>query len=91
MKTIGVITLALLAIGCGSTPITIHDPVEVEITKTKYVPVPESLLSPCTVPLDNLDINADLEAALAAAVVELDRCTGDKDAIRELKDAGPTS
>jgi hypothetical protein len=65
-------------------PTIIREPVEVEIVRYETVPVPEALLAPCLITPLALETNADLEAALAEALIELNRCTADKDAIRSL-------
>ncbi len=71
--------------GCSSTPTLIEVPVLVEVTVYETVPVPEALLQPCRVSLDQLETNQDLERALGEAILELRQCTADKVAISELE------
>lgn len=84
MTRLGLICCTALAAGCVRT-VTIREPVEVPVTVYETVPVPEVLLTPCQISLTPLVINADLERALAAALLELERCSQDKEAIRELE------
>lgn len=77
------LSLSLSLVGCAR-PLVVHDSVEMPIVHYETVPVPEALLTPCRVELE-LETNQDLEAALAASLIELKRCSSDKDAIRELK------
>lgn len=76
------LSLSLSLGGCAK-PLVVHDSVEVPIVHYEAVPVPEALLTPCRVVLE-LETNQDLEAALAASIIELKRCTSDKEAIRGL-------
>ncbi len=71
--------------GCASTPEVLTVPVPVEITVYETVPVPAALLRACKVPDLDLKTNQDLESALGAAILELIRCTQDKNAIRDLE------
>ncbi len=78
--------LAGLVSGCGTVTTkvaTVATPVE--IIRTVTVPVPATLLEPCVVPELDIETNRDLESALAAAILELQRCTQDKIAISELE------
>lgn len=76
--------LAVLSLfGCAK-PIAVREPVEVQVVRYEPVPVPEALLTPCRVDVE-LETNQDLEEALAAALLELRRCTEDKNKIRELE------
>jgi hypothetical protein len=80
---------ATAAIGFGlsgcAKPLVVTEPIEVQIVRYEPVPVPEVLLTPCRVTLSDLNTNQDLELALADALLELRRCSADKDAIRELE------
>lgn len=82
MKTL---PLAILLTGCAADPQIIEVPVIQEVVRVETVPVPAGLLDPCTVELTELETNQDLERALAAALLELERCTRDKRAIGELE------
>lgn len=73
----------LLAAGCAR-PTIVREPVEVEIVRYETVPVPEALLIPCFIAPLELKTNADLEDAVAEALIELKRCSADKEAIRKL-------
>lgn len=75
---------SLAAAGCVR-PVVVTEPVEVEIVRYETVPVPEALLKACKVSLGTLNSNQDLELALAAALIELKRCTADKEQIRGLE------
>ena len=79
------IALAATQGGCGTTTEIIKDPVLVTETIYETMPVPETLLRACTVDLSALKSNKDLESTLAAAILELQRCTEDKVAISELE------
>jgi hypothetical protein len=63
----------------------VYEPVEVPVTVYETVPVPAALLTPCEVELGELHTNGDLERTLAKALVELRRCTLDKQSIAELE------
>lgn len=78
------LSLSLSLVGCAK-PLVVHESVQVPIVRYETVPVPEALLGPCRVDLNRMETNADLEVAVAAALIELKRCSSDKDAIRELK------
>lgn len=80
-----VLVTSMLLVGCARAPI-VHEPVEVEVVRYEAIPVPEVLLKACKVTLDALNSNQDLELALAAALIELQRCTADKEAIREIQE-----
>ena len=83
MRALAILAAALLATGCAH-PVVIHEPVEVEVVRYETIPVPASLLGVCKIaPLD-IKTNADIEQALADALIELKRCTADKEAIRAL-------
>lgn len=82
LLSVTILATVMLLAGCVRT-VTVREPVEVPVTVYETIPVPEALLAPCTVELD-LQTNADLERALAAALLELKRCTADKEAIRLL-------
>ena len=88
-KCYGLLLSALLT-GCGTTTQIIKDPVLVTETIYETVPVPETLLRACKVDLSALKSNKDLESTLAAAILELQRCTEDKVAISELDDGPQT-
>lgn len=85
--SITVSLFATILCGCATPPVTVHDVIEIEVPVIETVPVPESLLTPCTVslPVHEAWTNADIEHALAEALVELRRCTEDKEAIRNLE------
>lgn len=83
MKAVTILVTILWLAGCVKT-VTVREPVEVPVTVYETIPVPEVLLEPCSVELE-LKTNADLERALAAALLELKRCTADKEAIRSLR------
>ncbi len=74
-----------LLAGCASVPEVITVATPVEIVRTETVPVPQVLLRACEVDLSALKSNQDLESALGAAILELQRCTDDKVAISELE------
>lgn len=76
---------ALVAAGCATKTETIYETRRVEVPVYETVPVPETLLEACKVDLSALESNSDLERVLAEAIVELRRCTEDKDAIRALE------
>lgn len=78
-----VITLALA--GCSSPPRVVEAPTTVEVVRYETIPVPAVLLQPCALPSLDLKTNQDLESALAAAILELQRCTQDKQAIKDLE------
>lgn len=83
MKAVTILVTVLWLAGCVKT-VTVREPVEVPVTVYETIPVPEALLEPCSVALE-LKTNADLERTLAAALLELKRCTADKEAIRSLR------
>jgi hypothetical protein len=87
MRYIFILSLVGYMSGCASAPepIVIREPIEVLITEYEAVPVPLALLAPCHIDLGPLETNADIHRALAAALIELRRCTADKDAIGELE------
>ena len=76
---------SLLCFGCAAEPTVVYEQVPVEVVKYETVPVPDLLLKACKVTLGALKSNSDLETALADALVELKRCTDDKEQIRALK------
>lgn len=82
--TIAGLLLTSMLAGCAR-PTLVHEPVEVEVVRYETVAVPSALLEPCRVSIDRMETNGDLEAALAAALLELKRCTADKEAIRALE------
>ena len=84
LTVVAILVTSMLLAGCAR-PTLVHDPIEVQIVRYEPVPVPEALLQPCAVLLDGLETNQDLEAALAEALLELERCTDDKAAIRDLE------
>jgi len=84
MKTWLTASACLLA-GCASTDRLIEVPVITEVVRYEMVPVPEVLLRACTVDLSALKSNQDLERTLGEAIVELQRCTDDKESIRNLE------
>jgi hypothetical protein len=75
----------MLVSGCAKEPLIVRAPIEVPITVYETVPVPEALLRACKVTLGAFKSNQDLELALAEALIELRRCTQDKEAIRGLE------
>jgi hypothetical protein len=75
----------MLVFGCAKDPIVVREPIEVPITVYETVPVPTILLRPCSVDTSELWTNQDLEQALAAALIELQSCTDDKEAIGRLE------
>lgn len=77
--------LLLLLTGCASTERLIEVPVITEVVRYETVPVPEVLLIACKVDLSALNSNQDLERTLGEAIVELRRCTDDKESIRNLE------
>ncbi len=77
--------IAILVSGCSTTTEIIKDPVLVTETIYETVAVPATLLEPCVAPVLDINTNKDLESALAAAIIELQRCTEDKVAISELE------
>ena len=81
----GILFVAFLNYGCAAKPVVVYETVEVEVVKYEQIPVPEALLRACFVDLQGLETNEDMERALFEAVLELNRCTDDKEAIRELE------
>ncbi len=83
--TSGLILFSLLVLlqGCSSSaPEIIRVPYE--RTVVEKVRAPEALLEACHVPdLVTLETNKDLETALGEAIISLESCNEDKEAIRE--------
>jgi hypothetical protein len=79
--------LSILLAGCAGTPepVVIKEFVEVPIERVQVVPVPEALLTPCVIEILQMETNEDMEMALIDALIELQRCTQDKNDIRALK------
>lgn len=76
---------SMLLVGCAR-PTIVREPVEVEVVRYETVPIPAILLDSCGTMFGPLVTNADLEAALAAAIITIADCNADKEAIRGLQE-----
>jgi len=75
--------LLVLLQGCSSSePQIIRVPYEKTVVEKVYAP--EALLEPCYIPdLVAVETNKDLETVAGEAIVSLEACNEDKEAIRE--------